>query len=151
MDRSDALVAAQALALVAVAARGRPRWRLSTGLTVAAGTLVVGGGALALAGVVPHQGRVSPRVRPPAGAHLITTGPYAVTRNPIYAGLALATTGVAILRRRPLPLVAAGVLAVVLTAKARLEEDALAERFGDAYSDYAAHTPRLLGLPRHSR
>ncbi|UNX56261.1 hypothetical protein MF406_08730 [Georgenia sp. TF02-10] len=54
----------------------------------------------------------------------------------------------AVLRRRPGPLLAALALTAVLTAKSRAEEAALAARFGDAYRSYAARTPRL--LPRRA-
>jgi protein-S-isoprenylcysteine O-methyltransferase Ste14 len=55
---------------------------------------------------------------------------------------------VALLRRRPEPRVALTVLAAVLHVKAGVEERRLHERFGDAYVEYAARTPRLIGLPR---
>jgi len=147
MDRADLLVAAQAAALTGVLWPGRARWRLPLVARAAAGGLVVSGGALALAGAAPHT-RLTPRVRPPAGARLVTTGVYARTRNPIYVGLTAGTWGMAVLRRRGGPLVAAAALTAVLAAKSYLEERALAERFGRAYLDYAARTPRFAGRVR---
>jgi protein-S-isoprenylcysteine O-methyltransferase Ste14 len=144
MERADLLVAAQAVALTGVLWPGRARWRLPAAATAAASALVVSGGALALAGSAPHT-RLTPRVRPPAGARLVTTGVYRRTRNPIYVGLTVGTWGVAVLRRRGGPLVAAAALTAVLAAKSRLEERALAEQFGRAYLDYAARTPRFVG------
>lgn len=144
MDRADLLVAAQAAALTGVLWPGHGRWSLPAAATAAAGALVLSGGALALAGAAPHT-RLTPRVRPPAGARLVTTGVYGWTRNPIYVGLTAGTWGVAVLRRRGGPLVASAALTVVLAAKSRLEERALAERFGRAYLDYAARTPRFVG------
>jgi protein-S-isoprenylcysteine O-methyltransferase Ste14 len=145
MDRADLLVIAQAAALVGVLWPGRPHRRLGWPTAAAGGGLVVGGAALALAGAAPHGRRLTPRVRPPDEASLLTTGAYGLTRNPIYVGLSAGAWGVAVLRRRLGPLAAAGTLTAVLAAKSRLEEGALAERFGDAYRDYAARTPRFAG------
>jgi protein-S-isoprenylcysteine O-methyltransferase Ste14 len=81
----------------------------------------------------------------------VTTGAYAVTRNPIYTGLAAAAVGAALLRRRAAPLACAALLAGVLTAKTRLEETALEQRFGARYRAYAAATPRLVPRPHRRR
>ncbi|PFG38081.1 protein-S-isoprenylcysteine O-methyltransferase Ste14 [Georgenia soli] len=147
MDRSDILVVAQAAALAGVLWPGGARWDLPVAAGAVASASMVAGGALAVVGAAPHT-RLTPRVRPPAGAPLVTTGAYALTRNPIYVGLTAGAWGLAVLRRRPGPLVAAAVLTAVLTAKSRLEEGALVEVFGEAYVDYAARTPRLLGRRR---
>ncbi|GAA1631690.1 methyltransferase family protein [Georgenia ruanii] len=144
MDRSDGLVVAQMVALGGVAWPGGPRWALPTAARAAAGALVLAGGGLAVAGALPHGRHLSPRVAPPPAAVLVTTGAYALTRNPIYTGLAAATLGVAVLRRRAVPLVCAAVLAGVLARKTRLEEVALERRFGARYRAYAAATPRLV-------
>ncbi|WP_052436945.1 methyltransferase family protein [Georgenia sp. SUBG003] len=147
MERSDGLVVAQAAALTGVLWPGRARWELPVPVTVAASSLIVVGGVLALAGAAPHT-RLTPRVRPPAGARLVTTGAYAVTRNPIYVGLAAGAWGLALLRRRPGPLLSAAALTGVLAAKSTLEESALADAFGRPYLEYAARTPRFVGRPR---
>ena len=150
MEASDALVAAQAVALAGVAWPGGPRWPLPAPARAAAATLACAGAGLALAGLRPHGAHVSPRVRPPAGASLMTGGAYSITRHPIYVGLGACSAGVALLRRRPGPLVSSGILTVVLAAKAVLEERALAERFGPEYRAYAARTPRLPRLRRRA-
>jgi protein-S-isoprenylcysteine O-methyltransferase Ste14 len=147
MSWSDALVAAQAAALAGVLWPGRARWGLPVAVGAAASALIVAGGTLALAGAAPHT-RLTPRVRPPAGASLVTTGAYALTRNPIYVGLTAGAWGLAVLRRRPGPLASAAVLTAVLAAKSRLEESALVEVFGVPYLDYAARTPRFVGRRR---
>jgi len=85
---------------------------------------------------------------PRGGARLQTAGPYEISRNPVYAGLLVAGAAVAVLRRRPEPLVAFAALAAVLHVKSGVEEARLRDRFGDEYAVYAARTPRLIGLPR---
>ncbi|TRW43673.1 methyltransferase family protein [Georgenia yuyongxinii] len=144
MNRADWLVAAQAAALTGIVWPGRARWALPPVATATAGLLVAGGAALAVAGVRPLGPHVTPRVAPPPGAQLVTTGAYAVTRNPIYTGLLAGSVGMAVLRRRPAPLVSAGLLGLVLGTKVRLEERALEGRFGSRYRAYAARTPRLV-------
>jgi len=150
-DRGAALVAAQALALAGLAWPGAPRWRLprpATALAVATGAA---GTVLLEEGLRFLGGDLTPFVEPRPDARLRTTGPYAFSRNPVYAGLLAAAAGAAVLRRRPEPLAAAAALAGVLHVKAGVEERRLRERFGFAYAEYAARTPRLLALPRPGR
>ena len=76
---------------------------------------------------------------------LITTGPYAITRNPTYVGLAFVYVGVALALHLvwaiiPLPL---AILAIDKFVVAREERD-LTERFGDEYRHYVATTRRWL-------
>ena len=78
-----------------------------------------------------------------AGHELVTTGPYAIVRHPIYAGLLLAVFGTALARGD-----AAGVAAIALVwwafrRKTRLEERWMRERFGPSYDDYARRVPAL--------
>lgn len=81
-------------------------------------------------------------------AQLRTDGPYAVVRHPLYAGLLVAASGAAVLRRRTEPLVALAALSGVLHLKAAAEERRLEGRFDSAYREYATRTPRLLPLLR---
>ncbi len=144
LERSDLLVAAQLTALAGLARPGRPRWPLPALVRLGASAAVAVGAALAVASGARLGGDLTPRVDPPAGARLRTDGPYALVRHPLYAGLLAAAAGVAVLRRRPEPLVALGVLSGVLHLKAGTEERRLEARFGAAYRDYAARTPRLV-------
>jgi len=151
VDPRNLLVAAQGAAMTGLAWPGRGRWRLHP--VVRAGALVVaaGGAALSVAGVREQGAQLTPRVDPPAGARLLTDGVYRFSRHPVYAGLLLGGAGFAVLRRRREPLVAWAALAAVLHAKTAAEEQALRARFGAAYVEYAARTPRLLGLPASAR
>lgn len=146
LDRSDLLVAAQLAALAGLAGPGRPRWPLPPVVSLGASAAVAVGAALAVASGSRLGADLTPRVDPPAGAGLRTDGPYGLVRHPLYCGLLAAATGVAVLRRRPEPLVALGVLSGVLHLKAGAEERRLEARFGAAYRDYAARTPRLVPL-----
>lgn len=144
----DDVVVAQAVSLAALAWPGRSRWRLGAATTAAAVTAMAAGVGLAVASGATHGSRLTPRVAPPDDAPLLTSGPYAVSRHPIYGGLLLGTAGWALLRRRPEPLLAWVALLAALTTKARREEERLAERFGAGYDEYRARTPRFLGVPR---
>ena len=145
LDPADRIVAAQAATAAGLLWPGRPRWSLPAAGTALAVAASVAGAVLGLLGALPHGRRLTPKVAPPDDAELIRTGPYAISRNPIYAGLLAAGGGVAVLRRRPEPLLAWIALAVVLTVKVRREETRLAARFGAAYEDYRQSTPRFLG------
>lgn len=81
---------------------------------------------------------------------LVTTGPYAWSRNPIVVcvvamllglGLAWSSTGVLLL--------AALVAVVVYLQVTRFEEPRLRQRFGEAYETYTQNVPRW--LPRRPR
>lgn len=76
---------------------------------------------------------------------LITTGPFARSRHPIYVGLALAFAGVALLGNSGW-LLAATVAAVLTVDRlvVRHEESHLVETFGDAYREYARRVRRWL-------
>jgi len=76
---------------------------------------------------------------------LITTGPYSVTRNPLYffsllgfAGIGLATETLTLGIALP-SIVAMGYPAVI-----RREEDELRAKFGAAFDAYCARTPRFV-------
>lgn len=145
---SDGIVAAQLLAAAGLFWPGPPMWTTPGAVRVGAACVVVGGGLLAAAGGRDLGRDLTPFVDPRAGAGLRTGGSYAISRNPIYAGLLAAAVGVAVLRARPEPLIAAAALAAVLHVKTGLEEPRLRERFGAEYARYAARTPRLLGRRR---
>jgi protein-S-isoprenylcysteine O-methyltransferase Ste14 len=145
VQRSDGVVAAQLLAMAGLLWPGRGRWRLPGPVTAGAVAVTAAGAALGAAGLRAQGTRLTPRVEPPAGAGLLTEGPYRVSRHPVYAGLLIGAAGWAVLRRRPEPLLAWAALAAVLHVKTQLEEHSLRARFGSAYDDYASRTPRMLG------
>lgn len=79
---------------------------------------------------------------------LVTTGPYAITRHPMYVGWWLIQIGAGTLAG------SAWVLALLpaqLLVEHRFvleEEAALADLFPQSYPDYAERVPRYVGLPR---
>jgi protein-S-isoprenylcysteine O-methyltransferase Ste14 len=79
-----------------------------------------------------------------AATQLVASGPFRHSRNPIYLGNSLALFGGSLLGVAWL--VPAVVIAVVLVHKLAIEreEKHLAARFGDAWTAYAARTPRWL-------
>jgi protein-S-isoprenylcysteine O-methyltransferase Ste14 len=85
-------------------------------------------------------------VMPDVGAtHLVTSGPYARLRNPIYLADCLILLGVAELTKNVWFVIGAAVFAVLVTLLAILpEERHLERRFGEAYLNYKAKTRRWI-------
>lgn len=84
-------------------------------------------------------------------ARLVTVGPYAYVRNPIYLGNLLIGLGIVFVSGS---WVALAVLAIVFSieygAIVSLEEEFLTRTFGDAYREYAGRVPRWLPRLRRS-
>ena len=75
---------------------------------------------------------------------LITSGPYAFVRHPIYSGLLLGLLGSAIAIGEIRGLAAVALVFSVLWQKLRLEERWMRERFGTSYENYAAKVAALV-------
>ena len=76
---------------------------------------------------------------------LVTSGANAISRNPMYVGMAGLLLAHAVWRgswTALLPL--AGFVAFIDRAQIRAEESALLEKFGAAYEAYKATTPRWI-------
>lgn len=92
--------------------------------------------------ILPHR----------AAGGLVTSGPFAFTRNPIYLGNTVVLVGVGGAANSLWFVVAALLAAKLIEVLAiRREETHLALRFGSRWVDYAARTPRWLGLPSAAR
>jgi protein-S-isoprenylcysteine O-methyltransferase Ste14 len=76
---------------------------------------------------------------------LITYGPYAYTRNPLYVGEMVLWLGWAILYGSLVVLLVMVVLTVVIILVVPWEERVLARQFGETYRQYQARVPRWLG------
>jgi len=70
------------------------------------------------------------------GHELVTSGPYAIVRHPIYTGLVLAFVGSAITLGEMRGVLAVVIVVASLWRKLRLEERWMAEQFGDDYERY---------------
>ena len=79
---------------------------------------------------------------------LITSGPYAIVRHPIYTGLLLGLIGSAIALGKWRGVVAVVIALVGIVHKLRIEERWMLEQFGEAYRAYAARVPRLVPFAR---
>lgn len=141
----DDVVVLQAAALASLAWPGPARWRLPAPVVAIAGAAAAVGATIGVLAAATHHGHLTPRVEPPDDLDLLRHGPYAASRNPIYAGLLLAGAGWAVLRRRPEPALAWVALFTILHVKARREEHRLHSRFGAEYERYRARTPRFIG------
>lgn len=78
---------------------------------------------------------------------LLDTGPYAITRNPMYLGHLVFTAGLALALRSPLALVALVERWRRFDARVRADETRLVELFGDEYRAYLRRVPRWLPSP----
>jgi len=79
------------------------------------------------------------------GHFIVTTGPYALVRHPIYTGLLLAVLATALMRATVLTFIGAAVFGLGLFIKARVEERFLRSELGeDGYRDYAQRVPMLV-------
>jgi protein-S-isoprenylcysteine O-methyltransferase Ste14 len=75
---------------------------------------------------------------------LITSGPYALVRHPIYTGLALGILGSATARGEWGGLVAVALVFAALWHKLRLEEKWMREHFGESYDAYCRKVAALV-------
>lgn len=82
--------------------------------------------------------------RPPD--KLVTSGPYAVTRNPMYLGHLLFLAGIALATGSPVAV--AGFLYQWrrLGRRVRIDEERMEQIFGDEYRAYVARVPRWVPL-----
>lgn len=113
------------------------------GWTMIAGALAMGLGETLRLWSAAHVG---PTVRTgsPLGHQLITRGPYAHTRHPIYWGNFLLAVGFALLSGAGFPwfpFVVAGLFTPLYVRHARREEAVLAEAFPEAHARYTAAVP----------
>jgi len=114
----------------------RSGWLLATGLAMVISGLGIRGWA------VRHIGTIS-RTRSARLGPMMSRGPFALVRNPLYVGNFLMWIGFALssglLWMVP---VAWAIFALQYNAIIRFEEAALTRHFGDAYVDYLRSVPR---------
>jgi protein-S-isoprenylcysteine O-methyltransferase Ste14 len=117
----------------------------AVGLIKSLGFVIFAGGMLLFAVCVIYLNRAFLGDVEPVTDRLIATGPYRLIRHPLYLGMFVATIGLAVAFRSPWGMLIS--LAVFIPTglwRARLEEQALARRFGQKWEDYAAETYFIL-------
>lgn len=121
--------------------------RLRVPIGFAAGVVVLWfadptGRSLTIGGLVASAGealRVWAAGHLEKGREVTVSGPYALTRHPLYVGSTIIGIGVSIACASwVVALLVCAYLAITLTAAVRTEEAHLTEKFGEAYPDYRA-------------
>lgn len=120
----------------------RPRVRAGWLALVAAGyALYRGAGAYRLAQRAGPPGFATPPTR------LVTTGPYAISRNPMYVGHLLFLSGLALATGSPVALGGLVWQLRRLRSRVAIDEERLERIFGDEYRAYIRRVPRWVPLP----
>ena len=123
-----------------------PDWLHATVPRVIGWALLLSGLGLDLAAMIVmtrHRANILPHRSATA---LVTTGPFAWSRNPIYLGNTIALCGAGLAFANPWFLLTALLAAFAVTRLAIQREEAhLARRFGAAWDAYRRRTGRWLG------
>lgn len=116
----------------------------------AGASLIVAGGALLGWALAERRRRTTGRFDLEQPQSLVTTGPYAVSRHPMYLGWWLIHLGVGVTRGSAWALVTLPLAIVAEHRGVRAEERELSETFGPPFERYAQRVPRYLraGMPR---
>jgi protein-S-isoprenylcysteine O-methyltransferase Ste14 len=113
------------------------------------GVLVAGAGLGYTVWARAHLGRFwSGSVTLKADHVLVRTGPYALTRHPIYTGLLLALAGTVLARGTILDLAGFVLVAAGVMLKIHQEERLLTQHFGAEYRAYQSEVPALVPCSR---
>ena len=127
-----------------------------TGVAVVAAILAAVGLALSIWSIVymkkvgegnpfdAYNHEVAPRTK-----HLMTSGPYSFSRNPMLLGIYIYDIGVMLWLCSLWPLIVFAVEVVLLTLQVRSEEKRLEADFGEEYRDYKKRVPRYLKIDVH--
>lgn len=109
------------------------------------GAAVAGGGLLFSVWARRHLGKNwSQAVAVKEGHELITSGPYALVRHPIYTGLLLGLLGSAVAGGEWRGLLAVALVFGALWNKLKLEERWMREHFGESYAAYSRRVAALV-------
>ena len=93
-----------------------------------------------------------PRITRKTDHQVVDSGPYALVRHSIYAGLLLSLLATAVAKGTILGIGGFTILLIGVWLKARLEERWLTEELGaDAYGNYRRRVPMLLPFGRRDR
>jgi protein-S-isoprenylcysteine O-methyltransferase Ste14 len=137
---APALAAAGVVPLVEALDRAAVAW--TGGLAAAAGI------ALTLVAQLAMGASWRIGVDPAERTALVTTGPFATVRNPIFSTMVLTAAGLTLLAPTVPGLVGTAVLVAAVELQVRaVEEPYLARRHGAAYTAYAARSGRFVPRP----
>lgn len=133
------------------------RWRFlpehDGGVALAGAVLALTGALFAAWGKARLGHLFSPQLGVQEGHTLVTTGPYAVVRHPIYLGLIDFIIGSALYWNDVALLGVALLFVIWFTAQIRIEERIFSTHFGSAWEEYRGRTPALFPrvLPRRPK
>jgi protein-S-isoprenylcysteine O-methyltransferase Ste14 len=83
---------------------------------------------------------------------LVTSGPYALVRHPVYAGwITMVFPGLALVCRSWPMLLAPFVAYAIFKSRVHVEDEYLERRFGRPYLDYRVRVREVLPIPRFGR
>ena len=117
-----------------------PQQELSYALYLASLLLVLGGTGLAICAVLVLGRSISLL---PQARRLVTSGPYAIVRHPLYLGEIVATTGVALQYLSAWSLLLLGLVSAFQFQRMKYEELVLSQIFPE-YGNYVTRTARLV-------
>lgn len=86
----------------------------------------------------------SPNLQTRKNHHLVTTGPYARMRHPLYSAYIIFMTSIALLTANCFFIALLAVLIIVLVRRIPMEEKILVETFGEEYRIYMKKTKGLI-------
>jgi len=89
------------------------------------------------------RGSFTMRLNVVSGQGLVTTGPYAIVRNPAYLGYIMALFGLSLALSSLVGITLAFGAVIFLRLRIRREEQMLLNEFGDQYREYMQRTRRL--------
>ncbi len=118
-----------------------------TPTTYAAGLVLVILGEVIRTWAVRHAGGATRTTSGVGGAELITHGPFAYVRNPLYLGNFFLGTGLVVMAWAWMPwmlLVFWGLFFLQYGMIISLEEEYLSKTFGELYAEYRKQVPRVI-------
>ncbi|NIJ08688.1 protein-S-isoprenylcysteine O-methyltransferase Ste14 [Sphingomonas vulcanisoli] len=122
-----------------------PLWQLPNAIGWAMAVLAALGIALAFWARATLGRLWSAAVTRKEGHRIVDSGPYALTRHPIYTAILTGAFALAVAKGTPISLAGFVVMVTGYTLKARVEEGFLARELGAAaYSDYRRRVPMLV-------
>jgi protein-S-isoprenylcysteine O-methyltransferase Ste14 len=135
---------------------GRPAFTdLPTGRLIVSALIAIAGLSLSVWSIVymKHVGKGNPfdamgHEAAPRTKHLMTEGPYKLSRNPMLSGTYLYYVGIVVVFWTWWALLVFAVVASLMMLQVRSEEKRLEADFGDEYFEYKERTGRFITLKK---